>query len=65
MESQNKTILNHLKKHGYITAYLAVRLYGIFRLSGRIYDLKKQGFNIASKLEFNKSKHWARYFLSN
>ena len=65
-ESQNKKVLAHLIKYGGITAEQAVRLYRIYRLSGRIYDLRRSGHSIESKLEFqqnDKRVHWAKYSL--
>lgn len=62
-ESQNLTVKKHLEKYGSITAERAVRIYGIFRLSGRIYDLKKSGLNIRSELKFRGSAHWSQYSL--
>ena len=50
--SQTKLILQHLKEHGSITSYEAFSLYGVTRLSAKIYDLRhKYGYNIASHLE--------------
>ena len=46
--SQNKQILEHLKTHRGITSMQAFELYGITRLSGRIFDLRKAGHNIVS-----------------
>jgi hypothetical protein len=65
MESQNKTVLAHLQKYHSLTAVQAVGLYKIYRLSGRIYDLRKNGYAVASRLISEKSKHWSEYFLTN
>ena len=65
-ETQNKTVLKHLIKYGSITAEQAVRKYSIYRLGARIYDLKKRGEKIHSKLIFNKTNpscHWSEYSL--
>jgi hypothetical protein len=62
-ESQNKQVLNWLKSGHPLTAFQASNYFGIYRLSARIYDLKKQGHNIISKLEFDGSKHWSVYKL--
>lgn len=45
--TQNDMILNHLREHGSITSKEAIDAYGITRLSGRIFELRKRG-NIIS-----------------
>ena len=44
-------ILNYIKSHGSITSLEAFKEIGCTRLSGRIFDLKKQGYNIVSEME--------------
>ena len=49
--SQTKVVLQHLKEHGSITSYEAFSLYGVTRLSAKIYDLRhKHGYTITSRL---------------
>ena len=56
-------ILHHLKEHGSITTIEAFTLYGITRLSGRIWELRKT-HNIEGVKETNKNeKTYTRYFL--
>ncbi len=43
---QKERILNHLKKYGSITQLEAIKLYWDWRLSDKIYRLKKDGHNI-------------------
>jgi len=50
-QSQCNKIINHIKEYGSITSLEAFRYYGCTRLSGRIFDLKKKGYNISSELE--------------
>jgi len=67
MEKQNETILHYLKKHKKgITSWDAIQLYGITRLSARIYDLTEKGYEIKSIREPNKNNNGthARYFLT-
>jgi hypothetical protein len=46
MKKSDKTlILEHLKANGYITPMDALR-FGCYRLSARIYDLRRDGYNI-------------------
>ena len=47
-KSQSKVVLEHLKTFETITSYEAFTLYGITRLSAKIFDLRKEGVNIES-----------------
>ena len=53
-----------LKKGKAITPLLALKLYGSFRLSGRIYDLKRDGHRIEKTMVRKGRKQWARYVLA-
>lgn len=44
-------IIKYLKQNKSITSLEAFKLFGCTRLSGRIFDLKKQGYNIVSEME--------------
>lgn len=48
-QSQNKQILAYLKEGKTITAIEALRLFGCFRLTSRIYDLTQRGVAISRK----------------
>ena len=48
MISQNAKILAHLKTGAPITPVGALKLYGCFRLSARIKDLREAGHNIVT-----------------
>ena len=48
--SQRQMVLNHIQKYGGITSIEAIELYGATRLSGLIYNLKKDGYNINTQL---------------
>lgn len=68
IQTQNKMILEHLKVHGSITGPQAVELFGCYRLSARIYDLKEAGHKIESVMmdginRFGARTHFARYTL--
>lgn len=67
MGTQNKQVLRHLKNHRYITPLDALREYNIFRLSARIYDLRKMGFIINSELIYDKKnkKKYSKYYICN
>lgn len=47
--TQEKAIAQHLRKCGSITSWEAFELFGITRLSARIYELRKAGWNITSE----------------
>lgn len=49
--SDNEKILNYLKTNGSITSWEAIQHFRCTRLSGRIYDLRKRGFNITATTE--------------
>ena len=53
--SQGERILEHLQHYGPLTPIDALELYGCFRLSARILDLKESGHNI--KIEIKKLKN--------
>ena len=64
-ESQSQTILAHLKSGKSITPLDALNLFRCFRLSGRIYDLQKQGHKIKHELVTEGGKTFARYSLGD
>lgn len=65
-ETQNDKLAKHLKEHGSITALDAFRLYGIYRCSARIYNLRESGYQIDTERiaivnRYGKKIHTARY----
>ena len=56
---QTEIVLNRIKQNGEITSLEAFELYRITRLSGRIHDLRRQGYNIIT--EKRKAKNGAMY----
>lgn len=48
-ESQNQMILDYLKTGKILTPLEALDMFGCLRLSGRIYELKNQGWPILSE----------------
>ena len=63
-ESQEKQILDHLKRGQTITPLDALKLYGCFRLGARIWDLKRQGESIGVRtIHTLTGKHIAEYYL--
>lgn len=66
--SQDKIVLWHMTKHKYITSMDAFSLYGITRLSAKIYDLRQQGYNIGMVWEESINRYgvkvrYGRYFI--
>jgi len=67
-ETQTKAILDHLMKNGSITSMESFELYGCTRLSARIFDLRKKGYDIethmiAGKTRYGTSCEYAKYVL--
>jgi hypothetical protein len=62
-DSQCSAILTALRKGRAITPADALRDYGCFRLSARIYDLRKMGHKIENTWQQAGNKRWARYVL--
>lgn len=66
--SQNDLILDYLKSHKDISQYEAVNIFGCFRLSARIDDLRRKGNKIKTIRETTKNRlghtvNYARYVL--
>lgn len=64
MESQNKMIMGHLRRHKSITPLTAISQYNCMRLAARIFDLKEAGHTINKEMiEISSGKQIARYTL--
>lgn len=67
--TQKEQVLQHLKKNGTITSWDAIMEYGITRLSGVVYKLKKDGHKITTKTIVKKKGErtitFAEYRLRN
>lgn len=48
--TQQEKILEHMRDRGGITPLEALDLYGCFRLGARIYDLRRRGYTIISRM---------------
>jgi len=62
-DGQNKIVLKHLQTKGTLTGMMAVKVYSIYRLGARIYDLKQQGHDIKKVLVNSGKTHYAVYSL--
>ena len=65
IESQSYQIREYILQGNTITAMEALRLFGCFRLSGRIYDLRKEGLNISTTIIKINGKRVAEYSIVN
>jgi len=61
--TQCKLILEYMQNHGSITPLDALREFGCMRLSARILDLRKLGWNIRTIKTTHNGKRFARYIL--
>ena len=62
MKPQNETVLSHLKEYHSITPMEALTVYGISRLAAAIYDLRKSGHVVGSKIKHDAVGHrYTRY----
>ena len=62
-DSQSISILNDLYAGVKLTPLDALQRYGCFRLGARIYDLKKEGFNIISEPVKVNGKRVMSYYM--
>lgn len=65
-KKQIDKLAKHLKEHGSITALDAFRLYGIYRCSARIFELRENGYQIDTERiaivnRYGEKIHTARY----
>lgn len=63
MKTQESEILRYLKKHRRIDPKTAWQQLGCYRLGARIFDLRRQGFNIATVMRYRGKTKWAEYQL--
>ncbi len=59
-ESQEKKILTCLKSGRSVTPMFALKKWGVFRLSARIFQIRKK-HKVENIGETNGNKHYARY----
>lgn len=61
---QARRVLKHLEKHRTITPLEAIGVYSIFRLASCIHEIRREGFNVKTKLRRDDSKKtYAQYEL--
>ena len=59
--SQSNKILEHLQKGNTLTHMEALNLFGCFRLGARVYELKRLGHDIKSRMVKANGKHFSEY----
>ena len=64
-KNQKEIILAHIKEYGNISTLEGYEKYKIMRVGSVINMLRKEGYNIITKMEYNrdKTKRFARYYL--
>lgn len=60
MDTQTQELLEYLQTYGSITPLEALAKLGIYRLSARIFDLRKEGHNIETSLVDEKDRRGRR-----
>lgn len=55
--TQKQDVLNYLKRYKSITSLKAIQLYGATRLSGIIYTLRSEGYDIKTDLKNVKTRY--------
>jgi len=55
--TQKDRVLKYMQDTGKITPLDAIREFGCLRLSARIFDLKRDGYNIVSETETSKNRY--------
>jgi hypothetical protein len=63
IDSQNNKILSWLQSGQTLTPIDALKMFGCFRLSGRIHFLKSKGYDIKSNIVEMNDKKFAEYSL--
>ena len=61
--SQTEKIIQWLKLGHSITPINALKMFGCFRLSGRIHELKSKGYDIKTNMIEMQDKKFAEYSL--
>lgn len=62
--SQAEMILAYMSKGNPLTSLSALHIFGCFRLAARIYELRKEGYEIQERKVERNGKHYAEYQLA-
>lgn len=64
LKPQARRILRHLEKDS-ISPMEALLVHGVYRLSASIHEIRREGFNVFTKMHTDASgKKYARYYLT-
>lgn len=68
-KSQTEDVIKFMKEHGSITSMDAIKNFGATRLSAIIFNLRKNGYDIETRMEVGKTRYgktteYARYILN-
>ena len=61
--SQSEQILAYLLAGNRLTPLDALRMFGSLRCGGRIFDLRKQGYDIRTEMVERNGKRFAEYWI--
>lgn len=61
--SQSQQILDYLKQGNKLTPMQALHKFGCFRLSARIYEIRRAGYRIGSHLVDSGKKRYSVYYM--
>ena len=62
-KTQKEEILNYFQSGGVLTTIDALRKFGCFRLAAIVFDLKKDGHDIHTRIQYEGGKKYAKYKL--
>jgi len=63
--TQKEHVLAHLQDKGAISPWVALGVYGIFRLASRIDELRQEGYEIQTNMKKDaRGKRYAEYVLA-
>lgn len=68
--TQEDRVLMFMKDTGSITSWQAIQQFGITRLSAKIFNLRREGYEITNKMRFSKNRygeqiHFVEYVLDD
>jgi len=63
VKSQTQQIYEHLRDGGTLTPLEALNMFGCFRLSGRMHDLRTAGIDVKTEIVQINGKNVAKYSL--
>lgn len=68
--TQEDRVLKFMQDTGSITSWQAIQQFGITRLSAKIFNLRREGYEITNKMRFSKNRygepiHFVEYQLAD